>query len=135
MGAVYEKYYEQVKHALSRREWDGTFDRFYEDTWNGEYYDYAKAWVRFIQEMMYSDDVTGYYNGFFKDDNAAKECIKGWEEDEELIRAMKRIGFSSLRFRELKNVSPEIADRCIRCVMLTEVSDYLYSVRRGDTEF
>lgn len=54
MGAVYDRYYEQVKYALSRRELDGTFDRFY-----------------------------------------------------------------------------EVVDKCIRC----EVSDYLYSIRRGDTEF
>lgn len=131
MGAVYDRYYEQVKYALYRREWDGTFDRFYEDTWNGEYYSYDKAWVRFIQEMMYSDDITGYYNGF----SDAEECIEGWEEDEELIRAMKRIGFSSLTFYGLKNVSSEVVDKCIRCVMLTEVSNYLYSIRRGDTEF
>lgn len=26
----------------------------------------------------------------------------------------------------------EVVDKCIRCVMLTEVSDYLYSIRRGD---
>lgn len=135
MGAVYDKYYKQVKNALSRREWDGTFDRFYADTWNGEYYCYDKAWARFIQEMMHSDDITGCYNGFFKDENAAKECVEGWEEDEELIQAMKKIGFSSLLFHELKNVSPEVVDKCIRCVMLTEVSDYLYSIRRGDTEF
>ena len=58
MGAVYDRYYEQVKYALSRRELDGTFDRFY-----------------------------------------------------------------------------EVVDKCIRYVMLTEVSDYLYSIRREDTEF
>lgn len=52
-------------------------------------------------------------------------------EDEELIRAMKKAGFTSLIFYELKNVSPEVVDKC----MLIEVSDYLYSIRRGDTEF
>ena len=120
---------------MSRRELDGTFDRFYADTWNGECYCYDKAWTRFIQEMMYSDDITGYYNGIFKDKSEAEECIEGWTDDEELIRAMKKLGFSSLIFYELKNVSPEVVDKCIRCVMLTEVSDYLYSVRREDTEF
>lgn len=131
MGAVYDRYYEQVKYALSRRELDGTFDRFYTDTWNGEYYCYDKAWNRFIQEMMYSDDITGYYNGM----SEAEKCIEGWTEDEEIIRAMKKIGFNSLIFHKLKNVSPEVVDKCIRCVMLTEVSDYLYSIRREDTEF
>lgn len=102
---------------------------------NGECYCYNKDWTRFIQEMMYSGDITGYYNGFFKDKSEAEECIEGWTDDEELIRAMKKIGFNSLIFHELKNVSPEVVDKCIMCVMLTEVSDYLYSIRRGDTEF
>ena len=73
MGAVYDRYYEQVKDALSRREYDGTFDRFYADTWNGEYYCWDDAWTKFIKDMLYSDDVTGYESGFFEDKSKADD--------------------------------------------------------------
>ena len=135
MGKVYDKYYRQVKKALSRRELDGTFDKYYEDTWNGEYYCWDDAWVKFIKDMLYSDEVTGYESGFFDDKSKAEKCIKGWEEDKEIMSLLERIGLTSLHFCLLEKAAPDVIDTCIRCAVLNDVSDYLYSVRRKDTEF
>lgn len=135
MGAVYDKYYRQVKEALSRKEFDGTFDKYYEDTWNGEYYCWDDAWEKFIDDMAYDNDVTGYESGFFDDKGKAEECIKGWTEDEKIIHLLEEIGLTSLHFYGLGKVDPDVVDICIRCAILVDVSDYLYSIRRGDTEF
>lgn len=131
MGKVYDRYFEQVKKALSRKELDGTFDKYYEDTWNGEYYCWDEAWDKFIGDMIYSDDVTGYENGF----KEAEEFIKGWTEDKGIINLLEEIGLTSIQFYELGKVDPNVVDTCIRCAMLMDVSDYLYSIRRKDTEF
>lgn len=130
MGAVYDKYYRQVKEALSRKELDGTFDKYYEDTWNGEYYCWDDAWNKFIKDMAYDNSVTGYESGFFDDSSKAEKCIEGWMDDKELIRLLEKIGFTSLHFRGLKQAPADVADICIRCAMLMDVSDYLYSIRR-----
>lgn len=130
MGKVYYKYYKQVKEALSRKELDGTFDKYYEDTWNGEYYCWDDAWVKFVKDMLYSDEVTGYGSGFFEDKEEAEEFIKGWEDDEMIIHLFERIGLPPLYFCCLEKAEPNVIDTCIRCAMLNDVSDYLHSIRR-----
>lgn len=130
MGAVYDKYFKQVKEALSRKELDGTFDKYYEDTWNGEYYCWDDAWEKFIDDMAYDNDVTGYESGFFDDKSKAEKCIEGWTEDKKIIHLLEEIGLTSLHFYGLGKVDPNVVDICIRCAILVDVSEYLYSIRR-----
>ena len=121
MGAVYDKYYNEVyKDAcdVAAENFDGYLENsgdFENDS------DLDDAWDAFYEDIFIDDNVTGNASGsYWFNSKKAEESLGEFVWDEDIIWLLEEMGCT---IEDVVKRGPEEADVIIRCAMLYQVED------------
>lgn len=127
MGAVYDKYYNEVyKDACdaASENFAGYLESYidlesYSDSDLDGYFD--DAWDAFYEDIFIDDNVTGNASGsYWFNSKKAEESLGEFVWDEDIIWLLEEMGYT---IEDVVKRGPEVADVIIRCAMLYHVED------------
>lgn len=115
MGAVYDKYYNEVYND-ARDVAAENFDDYLEDN-----YDFNDAWDAFYEDLFRDDSVTGNASGsYWFNSKKAEESLGEFIWDEDIILLLEEMGYT---IEDVVKRGPEATDVIIRCAMLSSVCE------------
>ena len=115
MGAVYDKYYNEVYND-ARDVASENFVYYLEDN-----YDFNDAWDAFYEDLFRDDSVTGNASGsYWSNSKKAEESLGEFIWDEDIIWLLGEMGYT---IEDVIKRGPEATDVIIRCAMLSSVCE------------
>ena len=117
MGAVYDKYYNEVYND-ARDVASENFVCYLEDN-----YDFNDAFDEFYEDLYMDDSVTGNASGsYWFNRKKAEESLGEFIWDEDIVWLLEEMGYT---IEDVINRGPEATDVIIRCAMLSSVCEDL----------
>lgn len=117
MGAVYDKYYNEVYNDAR----DVASENFVDYLENN--YDFNDAWDAFYEDLFRDDSVTGNASGsYWFNSKKAEESLGEFVWDEDIIWLLGEMGYT---IEDVVKRGPEVTDVIIRCAMLSRVCEDL----------
>ena len=117
MGAVYDKYYNEVYND-ARDVASENFVDYLEDN-----YDFNDAWDAFYEDLFSDDSVTGNASGsYWFNSKKAEESLGRFVWDEDIVLLLEEMGYT---IEDVVKRGPEVTDVIIRCAMLSSVCEDL----------
>ena len=115
MGAVYDKYYNEVYNDAR----DVASENFVDYLENND--DFNDAWDAFYEDLFMDDSVTGNASGsYWFNSKKAEESLGGFIWDEDIVWLLGEMGYT---IEDVVKRGPEVVDVIIRCAMLYHVED------------
>lgn len=117
MGAVYDKYYNEVYND-ARDVASENFVDYLEDN-----YDFNDAWDAFYEDLFMDDSVTGNASGsYWFNSKKAEKSLGEFIWDEDIVLLLEEMGYT---IEDVVKRGPEVTDVIIRCAILSSVCEDL----------